>query len=120
MRTPADAGKKAEERAAILLIQAGSRILARNFRCKLGEIDLIAQEPDGTLVFVEVKLRRNEHFGGAVGALRAAQHRRARRAAQWFLAQHRELGSQPCRFDLIALRDVRDPEPQWLRNIAFY
>ena len=57
-------GRRAEELCAGLLQKAGLRILARNWRCRLGEIDLVAEEA-GTLVFAEVRLRRDPRFGGA-------------------------------------------------------
>jgi len=101
-------GRMAEDTAMRLLESAGLRVMARNFRCKLGEIDLIAESGTGMLVFVEVKLRSHPNFGGALAALSAAQRRRLVRAAQAFMASRAGLAGRPCRFDLIALQDPSD------------
>jgi putative endonuclease len=108
--TPAQsAGGEAEERAAAYLAERGLAIVARNFRTRLGEIDLIARE-DETLVFVEVRLRRSGSFGGALESITPAKQRRIRAAAAQYLQR---LGREPrCRFDVVALDGG---EPRWLR-----
>ena len=91
-------GDFGEERAARYLRRKGYRIVERNYRCRQGEIDIIA-ERRGFLVFVEVKLRKDERFAEAREFVTAAKQRRVLTAAQIWLAQH-ESSLQP-RFDVI-------------------
>ena len=80
-------GKIGEEFAANLLELQGYRILERNFRCRMGEIDLIA-EKDGEISFVEVKTRRSARFGMPAEAVGAEKQRRMRRTAEFYLKSH--------------------------------
>lgn len=109
--TPAQsAGGHAEDRAEAFLAGRGLAIVERNYRTRLGEIDLIARDGD-TLVFVEVRRRENAHFGGAAGSIDWKKRRRLASAARHFLAR---LGAEPpCRFDVVALGDG---PPLWLRG----
>ncbi|MBR4549271.1 MAG: YraN family protein [Oscillospiraceae bacterium] len=91
-------GNFGEEQAARFLRRRGYRIVERNFRCRQGEIDLIA-EGRGFLVFVEVKLRKDERFAEAREFVTAAKQRRILAAAQLWLTQH-ETDRQP-RFDVV-------------------
>ena len=93
-------GDFGEERAARYLRWKGYRIVERNFRCRQGEIDIIAERRD-FLVFVEVKLRKDERFAEAREFVTAAKQRRILAAAQLWLAQH-ESERQP-RFDVIEI-----------------
>jgi len=113
-----DRGRAAEATAGRLLEAAGLRVLARNFRCKLGEIDIVAETPAGLLVFVEVKVRTHTRYGGALAALSAGQRRRLIRTALAFLASRTEFAGRPCRFDLIALQDPYDGNrgAAWIPN----
>lgn len=80
-------GQWGEEQAAQWLTQRGWRILAKNFRCRMGEIDLVAE--NGTyLAFVEVKLRKDDRFGSACEAVTPAKQRRLRIAAEYYLMGH--------------------------------
>lgn len=91
-------GKDAEGRACRLLKAEGFRIVARNWRCRFGEIDIIARE-GATLVFIEVKARSGEGFGGAAGAVGRAKRRRLVATARWFM---QEVGAElPARFDVM-------------------
>ncbi|MBT6274773.1 MAG: YraN family protein [Chromatiales bacterium] len=94
-------GKKAEALAADFLTSKGLRILERNYLCRVGEIDLVAQ--DGTtVVFAEVRYRSQTGYGGAIASVtRQKQHRIARAAAHYL--QARRLTDVSCRFDVIAL-----------------
>ena len=102
-------GARAEEQAARFLAGRGLKILARNYRCRGGEIDLVCR--DGvTLVFVEVRLRTNRDFGGAAASITPAKQRRITLAANHYLA------GKPlpaCRFDAVLL-DGADID--WIRN----
>ena len=116
VRTPRQrAGDAAEAQACARLEAAGCRILGRNVRYREGEIDIVADDC-GTLVFVEVRMRRSDRFGGAVGSVDAFKRRRLVRAAQHFLLQHYGGGSRmpPCRFDVITADGdgIRD----WIRD----
>ena len=94
-------GGEAEERAAQLLAERGMTILERNFRTRLGEIDLVARD-GGTLVFVEVRRRLSSaRYGGALGSIDGRKQRRIAAAARLYLARLRS--EPPCRFDVIAL-----------------
>ena len=102
-------GSGAEERAAAFLQAQGLAIVDRNFRTRLGEIDLVARD-GATLVFVEVRYRAGESYGGALESITAAKRRRIAAAANQYLAR---LGAQPpCRFDVITFEG---PSPRWLR-----
>ncbi|MCS4296070.1 putative endonuclease [Comamonas sp. BIGb0152] len=95
-------GQKAEDAALHYLQQQGLRLLARNYRTPGrggGEIDLVMQERDGTVVFVEVRQRQHAGFGGAGGSIGVAKQRRIILAARHYLAAQRQ---QPaCRFDAV-------------------
>ena len=98
-------GAAAEDRALAYLQAAGLRLLERNFRTPGrggGEIDLILQAPDGTVVFVEVRQRQSARHGGAAASVSAAKQRRITLAARHFLLRYSAL--PPCRFDVVALQ----------------
>jgi putative endonuclease len=113
-RTPRQrAGDVAETAACARLEAAGCRILARNVRCREGEIDIVADDA-GTLVFVEVRMRRSDDFGGAGGSVDRFKQRKVLRAAQLYLQQRYGAGAMPpCRFDVITAdaSGIRD----WIR-----
>lgn len=92
-------GRWGEKQAAGYLHQEGYRLLAAGYRCRMGEIDLIAQK-GRELAFVEVKLRRNANFAEPREQVTAAKQRRILLAARHFLAQHPEYGEHYCRFDV--------------------
>ena len=77
------------------------KVLARNYRCRAGEIDVIAEDR-GTVVFVEVKERSGESHGRAVEAVTLEKRRRILRAAHVYAAKH-SLADRPCRFDVVAI-----------------
>lgn len=96
-------GRYGEELAEQHLLAAGMQVLDRNWRCREGELDLVAREPDGTVVFVEVKTRSGTGFGApaeAVGIRKAAKVRQV--ACRW-LAERRPPGAGDLRFDVIAI-----------------
>ncbi len=104
-----------EDLAAGFLRAQGLRILDRNVRCAMGEIDLVAR--DGrTLVFVEVRSRSGSRFGLPQDSVSSAKQRRLTQLAKWYLQRHR-LDQQPARFDVVAVRWVQDePEITWIPN----
>ena len=100
-------GDEGEARALAHLAGRGLTLVRRNYRVARGpgrpggEVDLVMREPDGTLVFVEVRQRAGTAFGGAAGSIGAAKQRRIVFAAQHFLRDWPTL--PPCRFDVVAL-----------------
>ena len=109
-----DDGARAEALAADYLAGHGLAVVARNFRTRFGEIDLIARDGD-TLVFVEVRLRTRRTFGGAAASITAAKRARLVAAAQGYLAM---LGREPpCRFDAILLDALAPGRVTWERDI---
>ncbi len=106
------AGVRAEELCAELLRKAGLRVLARNWRCRHGEIDLVAEE-GGTLVFAEVRLRHDARFGGAAESITAAKRSRLLAAARLYLSRRPETA---CRFDVLLLDSLEADRIQWIRN----
>jgi len=107
-------GQLAEERAAVWLAAQGLKILARNVRCRGGELDLICLE-GGTVVFVEVRLRTNSRFGCAAESITAKKRRRIFFAAKWWLiGAGRMYQDWPCRFDAVLFDNTA--EPQWIQS----
>jgi putative endonuclease len=94
-------GKMGETLACRELRRRGYVILARRHRTRYGEIDIVAREGD-TIVFVEVKARRDVAFGGAGAAVTSWKQRRIARMAGDYLARH-DLLEAPCRFDVVAI-----------------
>ena len=106
-------GVQAEQRAVQYLQQQGLKLIEQNYRGRFGEIDLIMQ--DGTsLVFIEVRLRRNANFGGAAASIDAPKQQRIIRTAQQYLAGLAHI--PPCRFDAVLMDDVKSDNVQWLKN----
>jgi putative endonuclease len=105
-------GADAENRAAAFLQQQGLRLVARNYRCRFGEIDLIARE-GATLVFVEVRMRSSARFGGAAASITAAKRRKLLRTARHFLSGASRV--PVCRFDALLLNG-NNGSFEWLKN----
>lgn len=98
--------------AADFLTAKGLRVIERNYRCRLGEIDLVAREGE-TTVFVEVRQRASSAFGGAAASITAAKRQRLLRAARHYLASLRTLPQ--CRFDALLIQGD-PPQIEWVRN----
>lgn len=100
-------GDAAEDRALNWLLARGLVLVQRNYRLaggpsvSAGEVDLIMRDPDGTLVFVEVRQRSRAEQGGAAASVTRSKQRRIIRAAQHYLMRLRSL--PPCRFDVLAM-----------------
>jgi putative endonuclease len=105
-------GARAEELCAEVMRRAGLTILARNWRCRAGEIDLVAAEGD-TLVFAEVRLRRDAAFGGAAESVTADKRARLVAAARHYLAGRPQA---PCRFDVLLLDALSPARVRWIRD----
>lgn len=103
-------GRQAEILAAEFLQRQGLRIVARNWRVRGGEIDLICRDRD-MLVFVEVRLRHGQSHGGALASITAQKQRRIILAAGHYLAGKQE---RPCRFDVVCLDGLDARNILWL------
>ncbi|MBZ0104354.1 MAG: YraN family protein [Sulfuricella denitrificans] len=105
-----ETGKAAENTAASFLQSQGLRLVERNYRCRMGEVDLIMEHGD-TLVFVEVRLRRSERYGGAAASITGHKQRKLIHAAQHYLQQITK--QPPCRFDALLLDGARI---EWIKD----
>lgn len=114
--SPTGAGHAAETQALEYLQGQGLRLLARNWRCKGGELDLVMLDAD-TVVFVEVRYRLHAAFGGALASI-DGRKKRLVHAASLFLLKEPQWGNHPCRFDVVALQGSHHAgKPlQWLKN----
>jgi putative endonuclease len=105
-------GARAEALAATWLERQGLSVLERNFRVRGGEIDLVCR--DGrSLVFVEIRLRRNAGFGGAAASITANKRRRLVLAARHYLARQPDAD---CRFDCVLMDALSESAIEWVRN----
>ena len=104
-------GRWGEKRSERFLKGKGYRTLTRNFSCQTGELDLVMVDPEGAIVFVEVKTRSSERFASTEAIITSAKKRRVRRAARYFLLCH-GIGERVCRFDvvIVVLDDSGPPE----------
>jgi putative endonuclease len=120
MLTRAEIGALGEQLAADHLAALGLRILARNWRCRYGELDVIAADPTtNTVVFIEVKTRTGDGFGGLAQAVTEPKARRLRRlAAMWLATQEQRWTA--VRIDVIGVRigRRRTPEISHLQGIG--
>jgi putative endonuclease len=114
--TTTDVGRRGEDVALAHLESAGLRLLARNYRCRGGEIDLVMQE-GATLVLVEVRLRSSARFGGAAASVGSRKRRRLALAARHLLLACRDYRAMPARFDVIAIDGAAPGEQiHWIRD----
>ena len=113
MAKQGNTGAQAEQLAAAFLQRQGLQVVESNYRCRFGEIDLICRDRDA-LVFVEVRLRGSESFGGAAASITASKQHKLVLAARHYLLQQRT--SPACRFDVVLLRGLRDNDIEWIRN----
>ncbi len=91
-----------EEKAKEYLLEKGYQILAKNFRCRIGEIDLIARN-EGYLCFIEVKYRSGMTKGYPAEAINLNKIRRITRTAQFYMLLHKLPQNTPCRFDVVVI-----------------
>lgn len=113
-------GNAAEQRAEQWLNRQGMVTVARNWRCRMGEIDLVMLDDD-ILVFVEVRYRSSQNHGGAVASVDQHKQRRLAAAARHYLRLHPEAALRRCRFDVVALQPgaTEDDDLDWISG-AFY
>lgn len=104
-------GARHERMAEVFLRSRGLRLVARNHRCRLGELDLVMRDRD-TLVFVEVRYRSSTRFGTPAETVSYHKQRRLTAAAGHFLQGHPSM--LPCRFDVVAIGN--NDRIQWIKN----
>lgn len=108
-------GKRGEELAAGLLKENGYKILVRNYKTKLGEIDIVASEKD-TICFIEVKARQSDRFGLPSEAISGSKQRQISKAALMFLKE-KNLLDKKARFDVISVIYSNDkPQLELIKN----
>ncbi len=102
MKTAIGTGKSGEDLAVLFLKNEGYRIIERNYRCPLGEMDIVAADRD-VLAFIEVKSRRNAKYGDPQLAVGVKKQQKLSMVAQYYLKERRLLNRQ-ARFDVVAVR----------------
>lgn len=106
-------GKSAEEEAYQFLISKGLKSVSRNFRCKLGELDLIMLDRQ-TLVIIEVRYRKTDQYGSAAESVTPSKQSRIIAATQFYLSQAEQNKDRPIRFDVIAMSG--NGAIEWIKN----
>jgi len=114
-RRAAFLGQVGEEAASRHLESLGLRIIQRNYRCRLGEIDIIAGDGD-IVCFVEVKARRTGAFGGGLEAVEGRKQAQVRRAASYYLGRYGDR-LPPCRFDVAEVWLTPEGRPESVRLV---
>lgn len=105
-------GDKAEEFALTHLKKHQLTLVQQNYRCKVGEIDLVMKDGD-TLVFVEVRYRKNAQYGSALDSVNLSKQGKITKAAQYFLQKKHYPSDQNARFDVVG---ITGNETQWIKN----
>src|SRR5512138_1788338 len=110
-------GERWEDVAARYLERHGLAILMRNYRCKLGELDLVCRDAD-SLVIVEVRARARTSFTAALESIGPRKRRRIVQATRHLLLRRSVWSRQPVRFDVVAIDgiDTASPEIAWIKN----
>lgn len=112
-------GQRAESLALQWLERRGLELVARNYRCRLGEIDLVMRD-GATLVFIEVRYRRHSRYGSGLESVDPRKQQKLAHAASHFLASRRHYQTRPCRFDVMAgtatAGEAHSVTWHWVRN----
>ena len=108
-------GKDAESAAAAFLKKQGLKILSKNQRYTVGELDIIAEDQSG-IVFIEVKYRSNPSFGSAAEMVSSQKQARLQKAASLWMQKNNPNMEKPCRFDVIAISDPDYKKIEWIKN----
>ncbi len=108
-------GNRAEKLAHKYLRKQGLTSLAQNYHCRYGEIDLVMRDND-YLVFVEVRYRKNQNYGGAIESVDRFKQAKLRRSAESYLLKSKNHDC-PCRFDILCITgNLNKPELDWIKN----
>jgi len=112
-------GARGEQQALFFLQQNGLLLVTRNYRCSLGEIDLVMRDGNA-LVFVEVRLRGASSFGRSEDTVNRSKQQKVIRAAQHYLTSHSLSELIPCRFDVVAINPTgsrhRTADINWIQD----
>lgn len=98
-----EVGNMGEAESCMFLCKKGYKVIHRNYRCRIGEIDIIAVDSRGVLVFVEVRARTGVSYGIPEESVDYRKQNKLRMLAQQYLLAHPKLSNTPCRFDVIAI-----------------
>ena len=111
-------GTSAEQAAADFLQAQGAQVLLRNYRCRFGELDIVARLGEDELIIVEVRTRSSETHGGAAASVDCGKRRRLIRAASRLLQERRDLARLRARFDVIVVADPCGDSPKilWIKH----
>ena len=109
-------GNTFEDLALAHAMREGLSLVTRNFTSRYGELDLVMRDRE-VVVFLEVRYRKSEGFGGALASVGAAKRERLSKAASLFLQANPTLAHHPCRFDVMAISgSAETPNINWQRN----
>ncbi len=109
-------GKVAEDVAATYLLEQNLNIIARNFHCRFGEIDLIAIDKN-ILVFIEVRYRKNEQYLTALETIDKNKCHKIITTGNYYLSQHKTYRHHQCRFDTVTITgDLNKSVIEWIKN----
>lgn len=111
-------GNQAETTALVHLTNQGLELIEQNYLTKLGEIDIIMLDSQSkTLVFVEVRYRKNNQFGSATESVDHNKQTKLIRTAEHYLQTHPDYQNFVCRFDVVGVEsDLKYPEIDWIKN----
>ena len=111
-------GSAYEKRASLYLEQNGVKVIERNFRCRMGEIDIIGIEPkDKELIFIEVKYRKTAGFGGALEAVGLRKQSIICGVSDYYRIGHKQFMDYSIRYDVVAFDDEKI---KWIKNAFLY
>lgn len=115
MSTKGDHGRKAEQLARQLLEAQQLKFIDSNYHCRFGEIDLIMLDKNNTLVFVEVRYRKNQQFGGAIESITHSKQNKLRLTASHYL--QKKNSNKNARFDVVLLSSLSDnTQINWIKS----
>ncbi|RUR10422.1 YraN family protein [Legionella sp. km772] len=107
-------GQLAEQRALDYLRDQGLKLITRNYHCRLGEIDLIMNDPV-YLVFIEVRARASKDFGGGLASITYAKRQKIIKTTAHYLVTHKIKEEQAIRFDVVSI-DGRGGDLTWVKD----
>lgn len=113
-------GQWAENLAHTFLCEQGLQSITRNYRCKMGEIDLIMQQQQ-VIVFVEVRYRRYQRYGGSLESIDFRKQQKILQTADFYLQTHQWAQQHPCRFDAVLISGLlENPQLDWIAGAFWY
>jgi putative endonuclease len=121
MATTREQGQYTEILACQYLENKGFKLIEKNFNCRMGEIDLIMKDED-SLVFVEVRYRKNNNFGSGAESITASKQSKLIKTASLYLQRHDKLNKYPSRFDVVSITgfietsNIDNMNFDWIKN----